>query len=421
MQITLSKSQQEALSKVLAGDNMLITGAAGTGKSYVVKSITQALSKRNRRFALTSSTGVSAMNIGGRTIHSFLGTRNFGTIEQVDAALASNNLMMSGVTTERIQKVDVLIVDEVSMLTGDYIDMMDVWFRRIRQVTLPFGGVQMIFVGDFLQLPPVITGMDRISKKYAFQSDVWTNANIEIIFLSEFFRQKNVEFVSHLGKLRYGIVSQETIDYFSACVGRTLSKEPVRLFPKNADVQVINREKLDKIEGDPAVFRAGMKGTEANQTRIRQYCIAEEFLFLKPTARVIALVNDPHGEYVNGSLGTVLGTSPEGVEVKLDFGGKVLFGYNTWSLLDASGDVAAEMTQVPLKLAYALTIHKAQGMTLDAVQCDISSCFENGHAYVALSRVRDVAGLSLDKPMRASQVKACPQAISFYADLMRRV
>lgn len=413
----LGADQQRVYDAVMDGENVLISGPAGTGKSHLLQKLVGDLRARSREVAVTASTGIAALNVGGSTIHSFLGTGLRGSIADIEANLPNINRWVN----ERLQGVQVLVVDEVSMLTGDYIDMMNSWVAYIRGIphrkgATPFSRVQLILCGDFLQLPPVQTQHHAPAERLmAFDAKCWDLLRVRPFLLRENFRQADQEFTSHLLDLREGAVSAATQDFFAPCVRQELD-EPTRLVPHNSTAQQINLGKLAELPGAPVEFRAQFSGNEKLWGRLRD-CIAEEHLVLKAGAPVIFVKNEPELGIVNGMRGRVVEVDDvdEVVYVTRDTDGmEVALSRSQWDACDEKGKVLASMRQFPVKLAWALTIHKSQGMTLDRVRCDLRRVFETGHAYVALSRARSVAGLSLDGPLVPEQFRASRAALEFY-------
>jgi hypothetical protein len=416
--LPLGAEQQVVYDCVMAGGNVLLSGPAGTGKSFLLERCVRDLRRQGKSVAVTASTGIAALNVGGSTIHSFLGT---GIKDNVDDVQKHPPDLRRPGLENQILGAHVLVVDEVSMLTGDYVDMMDWWLAQVRQrrrernVT-PFGGLQVILCGDFLQLPPVqVPGARRAARLFAFEAACWEAANVRPFLLQQNFRQADGAFVDHLLRLRRGEVPNGTRDFFRPCVGRVLDK-PTWLMARNDDAQRHNLAELAKLPGHAMRFEATYTGHETWQEALRKHCIAEPVLHLKPGAPVILLQNNAKSGIVNGMRATVLRASAKQgrVVVMLVSGREVELEAGEWEHQDATGQVLATMKQYPMKLAWALTIHKSQGLTLDRVWCDLAQVFEAGHAYVALSRVRTVEGLALARPLVGAQIRAHAKAIEFY-------
>ncbi len=355
------------------------------------------------------------------TIHSTLGLGVSSNLKEGRKFIGPNTLAKA---QDRLRDVSAIVVDEVSMLTGDYLDMVDWWLNLVSDhapgQTKPFGGFQIILVGDMLQLPPVIRDPGEVAKKYAFQSDAWRGADIEPVYLTECFRTEDPDLFKHLNRIRRGVVNDETMEYFRPCVGRQLT-DPTRLYPTNQQAFDYNTERLDALPGEPVMFEASFDGNSKWWPAMQDNCIAEEVLSLKVGAPVLFLKNNRALGYVNGMRGTVIAFhDDDAVEVEVTDqtgAGRIMVRTETWEMKDANERLLASMTQFPLKLAWAVTVHKSQGMSLDLVECDLSRCFERGQAYVALSRARRHDGLSLSVPLRRSNVRASKQCVDYYAEL----
>ncbi len=418
---SLGVDQQRAYDLAMSGKNVLISGPAGTGKSLVVRQIIEDLRGMNLSVAVTASTGVAALNIRGSTIHSFLGTAIKGTRFEVERNPPALRGKRGSHLARRLEGADVLVIDEISMLTGDYMDMTAWWLAHVRQVERAraptrFGGLQLVLVGDFLQLPPVQKDDNLANRLYAFQAECWPHLDIHPVVLRENFRQQDAAFTEQLLELREGRVTPAARDLFAPCVGRNLD-DPVRLVPHNATAQRINLQQLDRMPGTLYSSKADFSGHQAWIESLRKNCIAEEDLQLKPGAPIIFLKNDKELGIVNGMSDKVIAVKTGEVTARRSDGVVISVTKHTWELCDANEKVVASMKQYPLKLAWALTIHKSQGMTLDKVRCEVDHVFETGHAYVALSRVKTLDGLSLRDPVAENQFLACSEAMDFYRNL----
>jgi len=387
---------------------ILVTGEAGTGKSTLVNYIKRVCDFPNT--VVLAPTGVAALNVGGQTIHSFF-RFPFKIIDAAALADQKKNRLW--------KKVELVIIDEVSMLRADILDGIDLTLRKARDASQPFGGVRLLLVGDFYQLPPVIPQAEHqvlaqrgYSGPYAYNSNVLENYPPVHFELNTVYRQRNAEFVRLLSNLRVARHVEETVQAINdACVrphrdGHT----PVLLTSTNAIADRYNRRGLQDLTSETVEYECETKGRfSANRLP------APEKLALKKGARVMAVRNDPLKRWVNGSLGTVVDLSPEEVFVKFDGNPSTQkIEPEKWDMINYKWDEAAQkmvetttasFQQMPLILAWAITIHKAQGLTLDNVRIDLGrGAFAMGQAYVALSRARTLAGLSLTVPLRVADV-----------------
>ena len=414
----LSKGQRRALNDALDGKNIFITGAGGVGKSYLVHLIKTELEKMGKEVALTSSTGISAVNIGGGTIHSFCGTgtrRSPRELKNVPKDTLFKIKMYNG-------HYNVVIIDEISMIPGDQIDMINQWFQKIYGSKLPFGGVQMIFVGDFLQLPVVIKDDDTIENKYAFQAEAWQLYGVREHFLTKVFRQEDEDTQYYLNCIRFGKINQAVLDYFNTRVGvRLPDPEPTELYPLKSSVSYINFDRLNSLEGEEYEYDAKFGGDEKWQEALAKNVIAEVTVYLKVGAKVLFIRNNPEEGYYNGMGGVVKECHDKTVVVETIDGETIEVEYEQWEKRDNKGKVVATMKQIPLILGWAITIHKSQGMTLDYMTCDLSRCFECGQAYVALSRMKSMEGLSIKKPIRKKDIKTDRTVVSYYRRLFNKI
>lgn len=420
-QVKLCGRQLTAVEAAMSGRNVFITGPGGTGKSEVLREVVRRLRDDGKRVAVTASTGIAAVAVGGMTIHSTMGLGIASTRAEAMAKIGPETIQKA---QERLYHVDTIVVEEVSMLMGDYLDMTNWWLNRVAEKEgplVPFGGYQMVFVGDFLQLPPVVKNTDRQPvARYGFESEAWKKADIEEVYLNESHRQADPDLFRHLCLIRRGIVSEETVEYFRPCVGRQV-EDPTNLYGTNHDAFDENMRRLRALPGEEKVFRARIEGHPKWQRAVVDSCIAEEELSLKVGAPVIFLKNNYSAGYVNGQRGTVEEMTPDGIMVSTEGGGNVLVEHATWEMRDPSDRLLAAMKQYPLKLAWAITCHKSQGMSLDRVHVDLSGCFERGQAYVALSRARTMEGLSLSVLPGPGNVRASNKIVEYYKELARKM
>ena len=385
--------QTTALNILKSGKNVFITGSAGTGKTYLLNLYTKYLKERRVYPTIVAPTGIAASHLGGQTIHSFFA---LGIRESIDEGYVEF-LMEKKYLKTRFSKLKLLIIDEVSMVSPELFSAMDLVLRGFKGVDAPFGGVQVVISGDFFQLPPV--SKQPKEKRFAWQSPSWKALELQTCYLEEKFRQDDNRLIDVLDDIRSGSISEKTNKALEARMDVSLSDDAkiTQLYTHNADVDRINLAELNKLDAEEKLYVYESKGTAKNIDKIFKSSLVLEELRLKKGALVIFIKNSPDGEYVNGTTGVVQSFSSidkmpivittEGRKVKLDL--------EDWSLENDSGKVTATVSQVPLRLAWAITIHKSQGMTLDAAHIDLSKTFEVGQGYVALSRIKSIEGLSL--------------------------
>jgi ATP-dependent DNA helicase PIF1 len=383
-------TQDEAFTILTMGKNVFLTGAAGSGKTYVLNRYIAWLRARGVEPAITASTGIASTHVGGQTIHSWSGVgvkKYLGPYEL--EAIAQNERLV-----KRFRATSVLIIDEVSMLSADMLTMVDQSIRTGLQSTEPFGGMQVILCGDFFQLPPVSRGgSDAL---FAFQSESWHQLSLHICYLSEQYRQDDTVLLAILNSIRTGEVSNELRLSLESRLGVVPDTNVPHLYTHNIDVDRLNIERLATLPGAIHTYEMRSKGSRKHVELLKKGSLAVELLQLKEGASVMCVKNHPQGTYVNGTLGTVTGFTAMGDPIVKTHTGKTLeVEVESWKLED--GDkVRAELLQIPLRLAWAVTVHKSQGLTLDAARMDLQKTFVEGQGYVALSRVRSLEGLYLE-------------------------
>jgi hypothetical protein len=393
---------------------VLLTGRAGTGKSHFIRTLVE----RDPGFpqALLAPTGLAAMNIGGQTVHSFFGFP--------PRPLIGLHEKPNWFFTRNARALRRLIIDEVSMLRADVLDAMDQHLKVARKSSRPFGGVQMLLVGDFYQLPPVVRGDEGqlledagYSSPYAFAAHCLRDAPLAALELTEVRRQTDSDFIALLSALREQRGVEDAVATLNAeCLERSLPQRPVLLCATNAVADNYNARGLEALSGVAAKYLGGFEG-EAPKAQTDRYPAPIE-LILKRGARVIFTQNDSEGRWVNGSLGTVKSLDETIIVVAIDGGEDVDVERAvwpqarwTWNAKENRMEVKEEFkyVQFPLAHAWALTIHKAQGMTLDAVEIDLGrGAFAPGQTYVALSRARAIEGLRLARPLSPRDVRVDP-------------
>ncbi|MBI4253124.1 AAA family ATPase [Candidatus Uhrbacteria bacterium] len=397
-------TQEEALAILKSGESVFLTGEPGSGKSHTVNQYVRWLRDRGVSVVVTASTGIAATHIGGRTVHSWSGIGVKGTLTSSDIRAIEKNAR----TAKNIKKPRALIIDELSMLSADTLTAVETVCRKVRGNEEPFGGLQVVLVGDFFQLPPVVRfdpahhhqqtllSTEQNRSPFAFSSPAWSALNPTVCYLSEQHRQEDPVFLDLLTALRNGVFT----DAHRALLRSRPTTAPhagiTQLFTHNIDVDRINNVELTKLSGEVREFAMTSVGPSSLVVQLRRGCLSPENLQLKNGAVVMFTKNDPTLKFVNGTTGRIIGFSKEtGAPLVQTRAGRVVSAEPAdWSIDDGTS-VLARITQVPLRLAWALTVHKSQGMSLDAAHMDLSRVFEYGQGYVALSRVRTLAGLTL--------------------------
>lgn len=395
-------TQSQALSILKTGANVFLTGEPGSGKTYVVNTYVAYLRKHGIEPAITASTGIAATHIGGMTIHSWSGIGIKTKLDVRDIKQIAFNTYI----TRRIKKVHVLIIEEVSMLTPDTLSAVDRVCREVKQNQKPFGGMQVVFVGDFFQLPPVVKKdmdtngqtelIDKTIARFAYDSSAWIDANPIVCYVTEQHRQNDSDFLSILTAIRRNVfgVNHLRLVETRKTNGISVPDSVPKLFSHNADVDRINDEILAKIPDESIVFTMTFAGPDALVAAIKRGCLSPEILSVKVGAAVMFTKNSPEKRFVNGTLGIVESfdkTSGNPI-VKIRNESRVIAEPMDWSV-EENGHIRAKVSQVPLRLAWAITVHKSQGMSLDEAMMDLSDVFEFGQGYVALSRVRRLSGV----------------------------
>ncbi|MFH1454705.1 MAG: helix-turn-helix domain-containing protein [bacterium] len=383
--------QKDALDILKMGYNCYITGAAGSGKTHLLNEYIKFLKNKGVEVGVTASTGIAATHMGGTTIHSWSGLGIRDELTESDF----EDLESKKYLYERFKNTDALIIDEVSMLHHFRLDLIERIARHFKRNQLPFGGMQIVLCGDFFQLPPV----SRIGEKeshFSYKSETWKKLNLKICYLEEQFRHKDDKFIKILNGIRGNNLSEESLFCLNSRNNACLKEgiEPTKLHTHNINVDTINDMELNKLLGQIFTYQMEDKGKKALVEALKKSCLAPEVLRLKKGARVMFVKNNFEEGYANGTLGTVIEVSNYGPKIMLT-SGKIIAPEKVNWVVEDEGKVKATITQYPLRLAWAITVHKSQGMSLDAVEVDLSKSFEKGMGYVALSRVRTLEGLRL--------------------------
>ncbi len=406
------------LAAASGGRNCFLTGMAGTGKSTLLR---QFIGSSFCKVDVTAPTGVAALNVGGMTIHRFcgmlLGPQAGQGNEDYFAVLEKDTRRSIHAGFNRVRRCEVLVVDEISMLPGRQLDFVEFLFRRLRGRDEPFGGCQIIATGDFLQLPPVRTS-DSEPHDWAFQAPAWMAAEFKTLLLQTVRRQDEPLFVRALAQFRIGHVWGDTARLLQSRVRNFPPANLTRLYTHNVQVDKWNDFQLAGLPGDECVLDATQNGPDLQRQFLVKNLLTPATLRLKPGALVSFTVNKNQPEctaplFVNGQVGTVEAIQSGVVFVRVQGGETVAVEPFTWRY-DAQDPESGTFTQFPLRLAWAMTIHKSQGLTLDAAYLDIRAAREPGQAYVAVSRVRTLAGLHFKDWFKGLHVS--PEAIRFYQE-----
>lgn len=427
MTFKLNEQQQRAFDAMIKGKSIFLSGSAGTGKSMLIKKFYSEYSHL-LRIAITSTTGVSAVILGGKTLHSYLGI-GLGTTSKERLAFK----IKKGIATRnRWQKLDVLIVDEISMLSPELFDKLEYIARVVREKDTPFGGIQLILSGDFLQLP--VVGSDKL----CFEADTWNNCIDDMIYLTEIMRQRDTTFQECLNEIRIGNISEKSKSILKSITNKKLSPQfgiqPTIIYTTNESVDLINNEELYKLneEGSVEDYYDYKMATFINKNLVPESIrdsFIEKFtksipakaeLTLCVDAQVMLLCNSIEDDGLsNGSRGIITEFVDGIPKVKFLNGVEKIVSFHTWSQTDDYDNVLIGLTQIPLKLAWCLTVHSCQGQTIDYAIVNLSRVFTYSQVYVAISRVKDLNGLSITN-LNLNTIKANPKALQFYNDILQR-
>jgi len=415
------------------GLSVFLTGRAGTGKTTFLKYIEESCDKRH---VVLAPTGVAAINAGGSTIHSFFHLPLCPYLPDVPELMTEYQVTKGRSTLKKerislIRSLELIIIDEISMVRADLLDAVDMMLKRYRHSTRPFGGVQLLLIGDAQQLSPVVKEeempyMQRVySSPYFFESKAFKQLSIVSIELKKVYRQKDLTFIRLLNAIRENDITHEVLDTLNSrvgapCAGANANRsEPIRLTTHNRQANSYNTSRLESLPGKATKFTAGIIGEFPESS----YPVEAE-IFLKRGAQVMFTRNDPQGQYYNGKIGRITQIDESMVQVQDEDGMEILVTPVDWentrySLDDESGEITQEVvgtfTQLPLRTAWAITIHKSQGLTFDNVIIDAGAAFAFGQVYVALSRCRSLEGISLESPIRASSIFTDRAVVDFNA------
>ncbi len=408
---TLTPCQAKALDVLERQGNVFLTGAAGTGKSFLLQHYLA--NKPAEHFPIVASTGAAAVLVGGRTFHSFFG---LGILEGgIEAAIS--RALKSGKVINRLSRASAVIIDEISMLSGTTLQAAEAVAREARKSNEPWGGLRIIAVGDFAQLPPITPGMQ--TKDWAFLHPVWALSDFQPALLTTVMRTQDQEFLQILNYIREGVVNEEVcafLDHRQAIEGDELTG--TRLYPHRAQAEAFNMQRIQELPGVMYSFETEYVGKDLYIESAKKSVPIPGTLLLKIGALVMMRKNDSTGGmlYVNGSLGEVQDITSDLLKVRLFSGDSIEVEREKFSYLDGEGNEVVAAWNFPVTLAWGTTIHKAQGASFDRMIIDIQRLWEPGQAYVALSRVRSGDGLHIERWSREA-IKAEPLVTDFYNKL----
>ncbi|UIP24077.1 AAA family ATPase [Acinetobacter towneri] len=388
--------QETALKLLKAGENVFLTGSAGAGKTYTLNQYINYLKARKVPVAITASTGIAATHMNGMTIHTWAGIGIKDFLSDADL----KNMKERKYLKEHLENAQVLIIDEISMLHAKQLNLVNQVLKYFKDSDDAFGGIQVIVAGDFFQLPPVGKNDERNRDKFCFMSDAWVEAKFRVCYLTEQHRQGDDYLNDILNAIRAQSIDYQHIQALEHTRHQDIGDTFTRLYTHNMDVDNINFKHLNEIETETKQFDAVCDGNEKLIETLKSSVRAPEILNLKKHAKVMFVKNNFDMGYINGSLGEVIGFEEDddhGIlpKVKLTDGTVLLVEPETWSVDNDAGKTIASFQQIPLRLAWAITIHKSQGMTLEAAEINLSHTFEKGQGYVALSRLKSLSGLRL--------------------------
>ena len=382
----LTEGQKHALQVFNSGENILLLGDPGTGKSALISAIVEEAASNGKNVARTASTGIAAQLINGRTIHSLLKAYPRMNLNHIDYDKKTTNL----------ENIDVLIIDEISMIGSSFIEYLYKCLAHTGH------RIQLVLVGDFFQLPPV-------KDSYAFTSPYWNMLYLTPCILTEVVRQKDREFIQNITLLKYG--DRSCLPYLLSHSSPLPLAGQISVCARKGDAQQINKMALEMLFGAPQIYTANYNGTVSfSDLQI------EKYLIVKIGMRVMSVING-YG-YSNGSLGTVTNLDTNSVEVLFDNGNTVCFSKVPFTVerKDILGNTT-ELWQIPLRPASAITIHKSQGQTFKNVNIDGTKCWAPGQLYVAVSRACDIKGIHFLTPIRDGNIKIDPAVVKFYNNL----
>ena len=374
---------------------MFLTGSAGAGKTYTLNQYIHYLKARKVPVAITASTGIAATHMNGMTIHTWAGIGIKDHLTDDDLKRMKERKYLK----EHLENAQVLVIDEISMLHAKQLNLVNQVLKYFKESDEAFGGIQVIVAGDFFQLPPVGRNGEANRDKFCFMSDAWVEAKFRVCYLTEQHRQDDEILNQILNAIRAQSIQTEHLQALHQSRTHDIGETFTRLYTHNMDVDNINYQHLNEIDNEGHQFNAVLDGNEKLLETLKSSVRARKNSHLKTCQSDVCKNNFDMG-YINGSLGEVIGFEEDDEngllpKVKLTDGTTLLVAPETWSIENEAGKVIASFQQIPLRLAWAITIHKSQGMTLEAAEINLMHTFEKGQGYVALSRLKSLTGLKL--------------------------
>ena len=409
-------TQKEALDILKMGHNVYLTGAAGSGKTHLLNEYIAYLKNNDVDVGITASTGIASTHLGGTTIHAWSGIGIRDRLTEIDLEAMEEKSYL----WKRFERAKVLIIDEVSMLHHFRLDLVDKVLRFFKRNEDPFGGIQVILCGDFFQLPPV-SRVGDLPSQFIYKAMSWKALDLKVCYLHEQYRQTEDSLLSILNAIRKndvdeGVMEQLKSRYNKEPLIKLKDVRPTKLYTHNANVDEINIQHLGELGSEAHSYTMTEKGRGPLLEVLKKSCLAGEKIVLKTGAQVMFIKNNFDAGYVNGTLGKVIAFDHDGPIVETLSGRHITVTPESWRV-EEEGKIKAEILQIPLRLAWAITVHKSQGMSLDAVEVDLSKSFERGMGYVALSRVRTIDGLKL-LGFNATALQVHPEILEFDYELL---
>ncbi len=384
-------NQADALDILKMGHNVFLTGPAGSGKTFVLNQYINYLKKNRVGVGVTASTGIAATHLGGITIHSWSGLGIKDDISEKEL----KKIIKKSYLKKRFKNTGVLVIDEISMISAGQLDCINKICQTFKNNSNFFGGIQLVFSGDFFQLPPI---HKNDGKQFVIESEIWNQMDIKICYLKEQHRQEEGGLLSLLSYIRNSNIekAKEILNSFDF-EKINFPEITTKLYTHNVDVDAINNLELEKINQESREYKMKYYGNKNIAEFLKKGCLAPENLILKKGAKVMFVKNNFESGYVNGTLGQVVSfDDADGFPIiEIQNGRKIKAEFATW-IVEEDDTIKAQINQIPLRLAWGITIHKSQGMNLDAAQIDLSKCFVEGMGYVALSRLRTIEGLKIN-------------------------